>query len=70
MAVVGALAAAAALAGGAVITVSQAGCSDPGHYVLADGQYHLVGGCVNPDDLTPATNRPGSNHGDGRQATP
>ena len=47
--------AAAALAGAAVFTVAQAGCSAPGHYVTSNGQVVLVGGCINKDDLTTET---------------
>ena len=47
--------AAAALAGAAVFTVAQAGCSAPGHYVTSNGQVVLVGGCINKDDLTTDT---------------
>jgi hypothetical protein len=67
---VGAVAAAAALAGAAVFTVSQAGCADPGRYVPANGQLHLVGGCVDTSDLTPAANQPGTDPGDGQQSKP
>ncbi|HEV3356169.1 MAG TPA: hypothetical protein VG247_05195 [Pseudonocardiaceae bacterium] len=48
--------AAAALAGAAVFTVAQAGCSAPGHYVTSNGQVVLVGGCLDRDDLTTGTN--------------
>ncbi|HEY4458203.1 MAG TPA: hypothetical protein VGN81_28065 [Pseudonocardiaceae bacterium] len=47
--------AAAALAGAAVLTVAQAGCSAPGHYVTSNGQVVLVGGCINKNDLTTDT---------------
>jgi hypothetical protein len=47
--------AAAALAGAAVFTVAQAGCSAPGHYETSNGQVVLVGGCINKDDLTTDT---------------
>jgi hypothetical protein len=67
---VGAIAAAAALAGAAVFTVSQAGCADPGHYVPAGGQLHLVGGCVDSEEFTPATNQQGGHSGSGQQARP
>lgn len=49
---VASVAAAAALAGAAVFTVAQAGCSAPGHYVTSNGQVSLVGGCINRDELT------------------
>jgi hypothetical protein len=42
---------AAALATIAVVTVEQAGCDDPGHYVLDAQGYELVGGCVEPGDI-------------------
>lgn len=47
----GAVAAAAALAGAAVFTVSQAACPDPGHYVQDGVSLHLVGGCFNGNGL-------------------
>ena len=52
---VASVAVAAALAGAAVFTVAQAGCSAPGHYVTNNGQVVLVGGCINRDDLTAET---------------
>ncbi len=48
--------AAAALAGAAVFTVAQAGCSTPGHYVTSNGQVVLVGSCLDRDDLITSTN--------------
>lgn len=42
---------AGALATIALITVEQAGCDDPGHYVVGPRGYELVGGCVDPGDL-------------------
>jgi hypothetical protein len=54
---VGAVAAAAALAGAAVFTVSQAACPDPGHYVREGVTVELVGGCVNRAEL-PSTPGP------------
>ena len=42
---------AAALAAIAVVTVEQAGCHDPGHYVVGAQGYELVGGCLEPGDL-------------------
>jgi hypothetical protein len=36
----------------ALITVQQAGCHDPGRYVTSASGYELVGGCVDPGDLT------------------
>ena len=42
---------AATLAAGAVLTVQQAGCSEPGHYELGARGYELVGGCIAPGDL-------------------
>jgi len=47
-----AIAAAAALGGAAVFTVSQAACPDPGHYVQEGVTARLVGGCVTKDDLS------------------
>jgi hypothetical protein len=47
--------AAVVLAGVAVFSVHQAGCSDPGRYVQRDdGQMELVGSCVDPAQLPPA----------------
>lgn len=43
---VGGVLAAAALAGAAVLTVQQAGCATPSHFVRAGDQVQLVGGCV------------------------
>jgi hypothetical protein len=51
----GALAAAAALAGAAVFTVSQAACPNPGHYVQEGVALHVVGGCFSRDEITGAT---------------
>lgn len=45
------LLAAAVLGTLAIVTVEQAGCADPGHYVAVPGGYELVGGCLSPDDL-------------------
>ncbi|HET9142015.1 MAG TPA: hypothetical protein VFO68_21785 [Actinophytocola sp.] len=50
----GAMAAAMALAGVAVFTVTSAGCADSGHYVQRDGAVELVGGCLDPADLPSA----------------
>lgn len=51
----GATLAAVALAGVAVFTVEQAGCTDAGHYIQHDdGQIELVGSCVDPEHLPPA----------------
>ncbi|HKN97975.1 MAG TPA: hypothetical protein VJX10_12715 [Pseudonocardiaceae bacterium] len=50
----GAVAAAAALTGAAVFTVSQAACPNPGHYVQEGVTLHLVGGCVSRDELPSA----------------
>lgn len=55
---VGALAAAAALAGVAVFSASSAGCASPGQYVQRDGYLELVGGCVDARDLPPAPAAP------------
>jgi hypothetical protein len=51
---VGALAAAAALAGVAVFSASNAGCATPGQYVQRAGYVELVGGCVDRNELPPA----------------
>ncbi|HVV18826.1 MAG TPA: hypothetical protein VHF06_05275 [Pseudonocardiaceae bacterium] len=48
---IGAVAAAAALAGAAVFTVSQAACPNPGHYVQDGVSVHVVGGCFNRAEL-------------------
>lgn len=51
----GATAAAVALAGVAVFSVSQASCADPGRYVRHnDGQIELVGSCVDAEHLPAA----------------
>jgi hypothetical protein len=42
---------AAAMSAIAVVTVNHAGCTEPGRYVQHDGQYELVGGCLEPGDL-------------------
>jgi hypothetical protein len=63
----GAMAAAMALAGVAVFTVSHAGCADAGRYVQHDGTVELVGSCVNPADLPSA---PAQNQHDVRPAKP
>lgn len=47
----GAVTAAAALAGAAVFTVSQATCPNPGHYVQDGVTLQVVGGCVGRDEL-------------------
>lgn len=57
---------AAALAGVAVFTVAQAGCSAPGHYVTSNGQVALVGGCLNRDELTATDTLAGHADGDVR----
>lgn len=49
--VVAPLVVAAALTTIAVATVREAGCDDPGHYIMVPGGYELVGGCVKPGDL-------------------
>jgi hypothetical protein len=51
----GAFAAAAALAGAAVFTVSQAACPNPAHYVREGVSLHVVGGCISHDEVTGAT---------------
>jgi hypothetical protein len=53
---VGAVACAAALAGAAVFTVSQAGCADAGHYVVRNNVVELVGSCVDKQDCPGAQN--------------
>ncbi|MHA6796653.1 hypothetical protein ACVGVM_24535 [Pseudonocardia bannensis] len=59
---------AAVLAVIAVVTVREAGCDDPGRYVLRGGGYELVGGCIAPGDIVlpepPATPPPDSTAGD------
>ncbi len=54
----GAVVTAAALAGAAVFTVSQAACPNPGHYVQSGGTVQIVGGCLTradlPDTASPA----------------
>jgi hypothetical protein len=50
----GATAAAMALAGLALFSVSQAGCAEPGQFVQHDGTVELVGGCLDPADLPSA----------------
>jgi hypothetical protein len=54
LSLVAALASATALAGAAVFTVHQAGCAQSGEYVPMGEQVELVGGCLDPRDLTPA----------------
>jgi hypothetical protein len=44
----GAVAAAVALAGVAVLAVTNAGCTDPGRFVERNGVVELVGGCLRP----------------------
>ncbi|WP_181784620.1 hypothetical protein [Pseudonocardia pini] len=39
----------------AVVTVEQAGCTDPGRYQPVAGGYELVGGCFDPEDLVVPT---------------
>ena len=53
---IGAVACAAALAGAAVFTVSQAGCADAGHYVVNGNVVELVGSCVDKQDFPGAQN--------------
>ncbi|WP_214364258.1 hypothetical protein [Pseudonocardia sp. H11422] len=59
---------AAALAVIAIVTVREAGCDDPGRYVLRSGGYELVGGCIAPGDIVlpdpPATPPPAPATGD------
>ncbi|ALG06577.1 hypothetical protein [Kibdelosporangium phytohabitans] len=61
---VGALAAAAALAGVAVFSASSAGCASPGQYVQRDGYVELVGGCIDSRDLPPAPLGPPQHEGE------
>lgn len=61
-----AIAAAAALGGAAVFTVSQAACPDPGHYVQEGVTARLVGGCVTKDDLPGAVPTTPAGHGNSR----
>jgi hypothetical protein len=49
LSMVGAVAAAVALSGVAVLTVTSAGCPDPGRFVERNGVVELVGGCLRPD---------------------
>ncbi|MGH3585317.1 MAG: hypothetical protein ACRDQ0_03245 [Pseudonocardia sp.] len=42
---------AAVLTAIAVLTVTNAGCDDPGRYEPVGGSYELVGGCIAPGDL-------------------
>jgi hypothetical protein len=67
----GAVVAAAALAGAAVFTVSQAACPNPGHYVQDGMSVHLVGGCVSRDELpgSPAPAQPAAQAGRSTQHT-
>jgi hypothetical protein len=60
-----AIAAAAALGGAAVFTVSQAACPDPGHFVREGVSARLVGGCVTKDDLLGNTAPPAGTTGRG-----
>jgi hypothetical protein len=64
---IGAVAAAAALAGAAVFTVSQAACPDPGHYVQDGVSLHVVGGCFSraelPGTAVPAEAAGATGHG-------
>jgi hypothetical protein len=45
------IAAATALSGAAIFTVSRSGCDSPGVYWPHDGIVELVGGCLNHSDL-------------------
>jgi hypothetical protein len=49
---------AAGLLTGAAVAVQSAGCDDPGRYVLRQGGYELVGGCLAPGDLPVPPQRP------------
>jgi hypothetical protein len=63
----GAVVAAAALAGAAVFTVSEAACPHPGRYVQDGVSLQVVGGCYNRADLPP-TAVPAEAQGDGHNA--
>ncbi len=63
----GAVVAAAALAGAAVYTVSQAACPDPGRYVQQGVSLKVVGGCYDRD-LLPGTAAPEAAQGTERGA--
>ncbi|RLK54514.1 MULTISPECIES: hypothetical protein [Actinokineospora] len=65
MPLAGAAAAALVLAGVAVFTVSNAGCASAGEFVQRGQGLELVGGCVDPADLPPASSTPtvGTNPG-------
>ena len=54
------VATAVALSGGAVLTVLQSGCDDPGNYQFRDGVVELAGGCLRPDDFPVAPEEPES----------
>lgn len=56
--VVASLTVAAALAGAALVTVSRAGCEDPGRYLRTGHGIELVGGCLAPGDLPVAPQAP------------
>lgn len=49
--VLASVAVAVVLAGAAVVTVHQAGCTDPGRYIHTGHGIVLVGGCLQPGDL-------------------
>jgi hypothetical protein len=49
---VAAVTSALALTGAAFYTVDRVACGDPGQYVQHDNRVELVGGCVNPSDLS------------------
>ncbi len=55
------LAAAAVLAGSAVVTADRAGCDEPGRWIVTAGSVELVGGCLDSADLpvAPPPTRPG-----------
>jgi hypothetical protein len=42
---------AAMLTGAAAVTVEQAGCDEPGMWVVSHDRTQLVGGCLDPEDL-------------------
>ena len=66
----GAVVAAAALAGAAVFTVSQAACPDPGRYVQEGVSLKVVGGCYSRDQLPPTAPVEAQGAGHGAQSRP
>lgn len=67
----GAVVAAAALAGAAVFTVSQATCPDPGRYVQEGvSSLKVVGGCYTRDQLPASAPVEAQGAGHGAQSRP